>query len=130
MVSGRGDYDISADGKQVVMEAEDREGKARLWLTPFDGQSAPRQIPSVEGRNAMFGPSGEIFFRRTEGSSGAVYRVRPDGTGLPAIFGKSATHFVKVTWRRPRNFPLSPPACAGELLSRNKNAITNEAHRV
>ena len=30
----------------------------------------------------IFGPSGEIFFRHTEGSSGFVYRVRPDGTGL------------------------------------------------
>jgi eukaryotic-like serine/threonine-protein kinase len=76
------DYDISADGKQVVMEAEDREGKPRIWVAPFERQSAPRQVPNVEGRQAIFGPSGEIFFRRTEGSSGFVYRVRPDGTGL------------------------------------------------
>ena len=76
------DYDISADGKQVVMEADDDEGKPRLWIVPFERKSPPRPIPNVEGRAAMFGPSGEIFFRRMEGSAGFVYRVRPDGTGL------------------------------------------------
>jgi eukaryotic-like serine/threonine-protein kinase len=72
------DYDISTDDKQVVMEAEDAQGKPRLWLAPFDRQSPPRQIPNVEGRTPRFGPSGEIFFR----NSGSVYRVHPDGTGM------------------------------------------------
>jgi Tol biopolymer transport system component len=76
------DYDISTDGRQVVMEAPDDEGRPRLWLAPFDRRSPPRQIPGVEGRNAHFGPSGEIFFRHTEAFSGFVYRVWPDGTGL------------------------------------------------
>ena len=72
------DYGISVDGKQVVMEAEDNHGKPRLWLASFERQSPPRQIPNVEGRTPRFGPSGEIFFR----SSGSVYRVHPDGTGM------------------------------------------------
>ena len=72
------DYDISGDGKQVVMEAEDAQGKPRLWLASFERQSPPRQIPNVEGRTPRFGPTGEIFFR----SSGSVYRVRQDGTGM------------------------------------------------
>jgi len=75
-------YDISPDGRQVVLEARDAAGKLRLWLAPFDRRSPPRQIPGVEGRGARFGPSGEIFFRHTEGPSGFLYRVRPDGTGL------------------------------------------------
>ena len=45
------------------MEAPDSEGKPRLWLAPFDRRSPPRQIPDVEGRTPMIGPSGEIFFR-------------------------------------------------------------------
>ena len=72
------DYDISSDGNQVVMEAEDAQGKPRLWLASFERQSPPRQIPNVEGRTPKFGPTGEIFFR----SSGSVYRVRQDGTGM------------------------------------------------
>jgi serine/threonine protein kinase len=72
------DYDISADGRQVVMEAADREGKPQLWVASFDRQSAPRQIPHVQDRTPRFGPGGEIFFRL----EGFTYSVRTDGTGL------------------------------------------------
>jgi len=72
------DYDISGDGNRVVMEAEDAQGKPRLWLASFEPQSPPRQIPNVEGRTPRFGPTGEIFFH----SSGSVYLVRQDGTGI------------------------------------------------
>ncbi len=74
-------YDISRDGREVVMEAEDRDGKPRLWLTSFERQQPPHPIPNVEGRQPRFGP-GEIFFRGTDGIDGFAYRVRPDGTGM------------------------------------------------
>ena len=82
------DYDLSADGQQVVMEIPDRDGKRRLWIAPLDRSSPPRQIPNVEGTEPRFGPNGEIFFRlrednsRPEGSSGSIYRVHQDGTGM------------------------------------------------
>ena len=44
-------YDISLDGKQVVLEAEDREGKPRLWLTTFERQRPPQPIPNVEAKS-------------------------------------------------------------------------------
>ena len=72
-------YDISQDGRQVVLEAEDHEGKSRLWLTTFERQLPPQPIPNVEGRQPSFGPGGEVFFH---GAGGFVYRVRTDGTGL------------------------------------------------
>jgi eukaryotic-like serine/threonine-protein kinase len=72
------DYDISADGQQVVMWTVDREEKSRLWLASFDHTSPPVQIPNVEGVQPRFGPGGDIFFRNLE----SVFRVRPDGTGL------------------------------------------------
>jgi dipeptidyl aminopeptidase/acylaminoacyl peptidase len=80
------DYDISPDGRQVVLEAPDAAGKPRLWLAPFDRRSPPLPIPNVEGRMALFGPSGEIFFRYLEEDSSFAYRVRPDGTGLRKAF--------------------------------------------
>jgi serine/threonine protein kinase len=76
------DYDISPDGSQVVVEADDHDGKPRLWLVTLKGRSSPRQIPNVEGRQAVFGPGGEIFFRHTEDPSGFAYRVQSDGSGL------------------------------------------------
>jgi len=78
----RAPYDISPDGRQVVVEAPDRDGKPRLWLAPLDRRSPPRQIPNVEGDSPLFGPGGEIFFRAREGDYGFAYRVRQDGTGL------------------------------------------------
>jgi Tol biopolymer transport system component len=76
------EYDISADGRQVVMSTTDREGKPRLWVAPFNRSSPPVQIPNVEGGSPRFGTGSEIFFRHLEGMSEFVYRVHADGTGL------------------------------------------------
>jgi hypothetical protein len=78
------DYDLSADGQQVVMEAESG-GTSRLWLARIDGKLPAQQIPNVEGRQPRFGPAGEILFRRPEGAATFVYGVRPDGTGLRKV---------------------------------------------
>jgi Tol biopolymer transport system component len=79
-------YDISPDGRHVIVQAHDRDGKSRLWLAPIDRRSPPRQIPNVEGDGPLFGPGGDIFFRAREGSYGFAYRVHADGTGLTKLF--------------------------------------------
>ena len=79
------------------MEAPDGEGKPRFWLAPLDHRSPPREIPSVEGRHAIYGPGGEIFFLRMEGSSGFVYSVKSDGTGLRKVFEQTALSRGPVT---------------------------------
>jgi serine/threonine protein kinase/Tol biopolymer transport system component len=71
------DYDISADGRQVLMWTAD----GGLWLAPLDRSSAPRQIPNVKGAHPRFGPGGEILFRKFEGHSTFLYRINPDGSG-------------------------------------------------
>ena len=77
------DYDVSADGLQVVMDAADPEGKRGLWLAPLDRQSLPRKIPNAEGgRQPKFVPDGDILFRRGEGTTNFAYRIRPDGSRL------------------------------------------------
>ena len=104
------DYDISADGQQVVM-----------WTT--DRGSPPVQIPNVEGARPRFGPGGDILFCRLEGTTAFVYRVHQDGTGLrkaleePVFFLISASPDGRwvVAWAplsgsgRPANqvFPLN-----------------------
>ncbi|MDQ6739330.1 MAG: protein kinase, partial [Actinomycetota bacterium] len=47
-------YDISADGRQVVLGSPDKAGKTRLWLAPLDRRSPPRQIPNVDGEQPVF----------------------------------------------------------------------------
>jgi Tol biopolymer transport system component len=77
------DYDVSADGLQVVMDAADPEGKRGLWLAPIDRQSLPRMIPNGEGgRQPKFAPDGDILFRRGGGVTNFAYRIRSDGSGL------------------------------------------------
>jgi serine/threonine protein kinase/Tol biopolymer transport system component len=80
--SWRAGYDISPDGRELVFFSADSDGKRRLWLTPLDRRSAPRQIPGVEGEQPLFGPDGEIFFRKIEATSAFLYSVREDGSGL------------------------------------------------
>ncbi|MBV8904671.1 MAG: hypothetical protein JOZ22_13645, partial [Acidobacteriia bacterium] len=81
-------FDISRDGRQVVMEAPDSAGRARLWLAPLDHSAPLRQVPNVEGAQPHFLPDGEILFRHNEGAStaagslGFIYRVFQDGSGL------------------------------------------------
>jgi Tol biopolymer transport system component len=75
-------YDISPDGRQVVLEVHGVEQEQRLWLAPLDRSSPPRQIPNAAGDGPRFGPDGEIFFRGREGDYGFAYRVHQDGTGL------------------------------------------------
>jgi Tol biopolymer transport system component len=40
-------YDISPDGRQVVVHARDAEGKDRIWIAPLNRRSPPRQIPNA-----------------------------------------------------------------------------------
>ena len=75
-------YDIAPDGRQVVFYSPGHDGKLRLWLAAIDRRSPPRQIPGVEGEQPLFGPSGEIFFRKIEGNSAFLYSVKEDGTGM------------------------------------------------
>lgn len=84
------DYDISRDGKQIVIGTTDQEGVHRLWVAQLDRSLPPTQLAQVEGVQPRFGPSGEIFFRHAE----AVYRVHPDGTGLR----KAVAEPVYLVW--------------------------------
>ena len=79
------DYDVSPDGQRVVVEAPDPGGVSRLWIAAVDRQSPPRQLPNLEGRQPRFGPGGEIYFRRQDGTAAFVYVVSEDGTGVRRV---------------------------------------------
>jgi eukaryotic-like serine/threonine-protein kinase len=78
-------YDVSPDGRQVLVHAVDHDGKQRLWLAPVNRRSPPTPIPNVEGDSPVFAPNGDIYFRGREGSYGYAYRVRQDGSGLTKV---------------------------------------------
>jgi Tol biopolymer transport system component len=93
-------YDISPDGREVVVAARDLEGKSRLWLAPIDRRSPPRQIPDIEGDSPLFGHSGEIFFRSFsigDGTSGQAYGVRKNGAGLHKLIERPVIHLTGIS---------------------------------
>ena len=91
------DYDLAPDGERIVMEIADSDGRSRFWIAAFDRRSPPREIPGVEGTQPRFGPGGDIFFRRTEGATGFVYHVRPDGTGMRKAFDQPIYSFDGIS---------------------------------
>uniref|UniRef100_Q020K1 non-specific serine/threonine protein kinase n=1 Tax=Solibacter usitatus (strain Ellin6076) TaxID=234267 RepID=Q020K1_SOLUE len=112
-----GGYDVSADGRQVLMASRDSAGKTRLWLAPLDRASAPRQIPNAEGEQPVFGSTGEVFFRGIQGTSAFLYRVQQDGSGLRKA---SDVPIVGIPGASPdRNWlPLSSHTTGGMVLFR------------
>jgi dipeptidyl aminopeptidase/acylaminoacyl peptidase len=78
-------FDVSPDGRHVVVQAPDPQGKMRLWLASADHRTPPQPIPNVEGDGPAFAPDGDLVFRRREGDYGYAYRVHPDGTGLKKL---------------------------------------------
>jgi Tol biopolymer transport system component len=96
------DYDISADGREVVMQIADDHGKQRLWLAPFDRSTPPHLIPNAEGNSPRFGRDSEILFRVREGirngdTIGSIYRIRHDGSGLAKAFEQPVLFLVSVS---------------------------------
>jgi hypothetical protein len=91
------DYDLAPDGERIVMEVADSDARSRFWIAAFDRRSPPMEIPGVEGTQPRFGPDGDIFFRRTEGATGFVYRVRPDGTGMRKVFDQPIYFFDGIS---------------------------------
>jgi serine/threonine protein kinase/Tol biopolymer transport system component len=87
------DYDVSPDGKRIVVESPDSGGVSRLWIAAVDRQSPPRQLPNIEGRQPRFGRRGEIYFRRQDGAAAFLYAVGEDGTGVRRV----VEHPVMIT---------------------------------
>jgi eukaryotic-like serine/threonine-protein kinase len=112
-----GGYDISPDGHQVVMTSPAGGGKSRLWLAPLDRRSPPRQIPNVEGEQPVFGATGEVFFRRVEGTSAFLYRVQQDGGGLRKAMDLPFVGFLGESPDR-KWLALGSHSTAGVLLFR------------
>jgi serine/threonine protein kinase/Tol biopolymer transport system component len=115
------DYDISADGREVVMQIADDQGKQKLWLAPFDRSTPPRLIPNAEGNAPRFGREGEILFRVRDGirngdTIGSIYRIRRDGSGLAKAFEQPVLFLVSVSPDRRWVFVWAPASGNGSPI--------------
>ena len=93
MITG---YDIARDDK-VVAAVQGPESRSELWLAWLDGREAARPLPDVVGDNPRFDPHGDIWFRKTEGQTASMSRIRQDGTNLERLFEVTGTVFGMVS---------------------------------
>jgi Tol biopolymer transport system component len=75
-------FDISPDGRHVVVSARGSDGKGELWLVPLDRQSPPHRVANVAIDRWVAWLQDEIVFYAKDGNSGFAYRIRQDGTAL------------------------------------------------
>jgi Tol biopolymer transport system component/predicted Ser/Thr protein kinase len=74
-------YSVSHDGKQVAFSLKDQKGFSRVWLSPTDHRSSPRQLASATSQDSpLFLPDGDLVLRSTEDGENFLYRTSQDGT--------------------------------------------------
>jgi serine/threonine protein kinase/Tol biopolymer transport system component len=79
-------YSVSHDGKQVAFSLKDQKGFSRVWLSPTDHRSSPRQLASATSQDSpLFLPNGDLVLRSTEDGQNFLYRTSQDGTARRKI---------------------------------------------
>jgi Tol biopolymer transport system component len=122
-------FSISSEGRLVAC-ALDAAGNTRLWLAELDRRSPPRQIGSVEPKQAYFGPKGVIYFLATEGAGQYVYEIAENGTGLRKVHtesieeihsvspdGRWVSGYGAVPGQKGLDLELAYPTAGGEPVS-------------
>jgi Tol biopolymer transport system component/predicted Ser/Thr protein kinase len=74
-------YSVSADGKEVAFEIDDKNGQSSLWVAPTSRRSSPVRISTNANEDfPVFLPDGDLVFRAIENGSNFLYRMKADGT--------------------------------------------------
>jgi eukaryotic-like serine/threonine-protein kinase len=93
-------YDISPDSRQVVYTDGRRGAPGRLWLSPLDRSSPPRQVGNSSQTRPHFGPRGQILFQATEGNFNYLEQVNADGSGRSKVVPYPITAIQSVSPER------------------------------
>jgi serine/threonine protein kinase len=72
-------YDRSRDGHQLVFAALDDHGSSHIWITSIDPRTAPRQLSTIEADSPHLGPSGRVFYRRSQRAASFIEEIGTDG---------------------------------------------------
>jgi hypothetical protein len=79
------EYDVSDDGREVVVSTQPPGKAAQLWIAALDRSSPPRMISSSGETSPYFGPAGEILYRLSDGRTHYLARMQRDGSGRSHI---------------------------------------------
>ncbi len=72
------DYDVSADGEQLVFTTETATG-TELWLAPTDRSRLPVRLDVKDASYPHFGAGGKILFQFAEGNANYLEQTALDG---------------------------------------------------
>jgi DNA-binding winged helix-turn-helix (wHTH) protein/Tol biopolymer transport system component len=89
-------FDVSADGRQVVYQTEER-GASELWLAPVSRDAPARRVANSGENTPHFGPNGQIFFRFSERNFNYLGRINPDGSGRSKVFQVPINEFWGIS---------------------------------
>jgi serine/threonine protein kinase/Tol biopolymer transport system component len=90
-------FDISSDGKRMVLAADDKDGISYLWIASLTRDFAPRRLPLRDVDNPLFGPDARIYFRAKEGKVNFLYRVKEDGTERQKVISDPILGFFSIS---------------------------------
>jgi hypothetical protein len=79
------EFDISADGKEVVFSMQPPKQATQIWIAPLDRSSPPLIIASSGENSPRFGPDGQILYRISDGTTHYLARMNRDGSGRSKV---------------------------------------------
>lgn len=110
-------YDVSADGRQIVFDAVDTQGRLHLWIAGLDRRSPPRQLQSdVPESSPLFGSSDDLFFLAQEGSNLYLCRRQLKAGPRKRVTSAPAIHFQTIS--PDGKWAVAEAAISGEEVKR------------
>jgi Tol biopolymer transport system component len=122
----QGPCTVTPDGKRLVFERADAQGRTALWVKDLDGDAEATRLGSGTAAefSADVSPDGrwlayvsdatrewEVYVRRLDGSGGAI-RISPDG-GMQPLWRKDGRELFYLD---PRGRLVAVPIVPGEPL--------------
>ena len=95
------DYDLSPDGKRVVLGAIEKDGKPQLWIAELDRRSPPKLVNSpVPLDQPYFAADGEVCFRSLEDGKHFLECAAQDGSGRHKVLSNPIIDITGITGDR------------------------------
>ena len=87
-------YSVSADGKTVVFDMVEAQGRSSIWIARTDRRTSPARISSSASEDSpRFLPDGNVVFRAHENGDNFLYRMKPDGSDRRKILSQRILDF-------------------------------------
>jgi Tol biopolymer transport system component len=105
------EYDISADGNELVFSTQPSGKPSQLWLASLNRSTPPQMISSSGEDSPHFGAGGQILFRLSDAKTHYLAQMKRDGSGRSKVvpYGVGNTFFMSPD-RRWISVVTEPPA--------------------